>query len=136
MNIGILHAHRSLIRAVVVAGFLLPAIFVAADMTVTPGLTIKNACNEDIIIAVHYKDIRGSWRTTSFISIPAGQQKNAVVSSNNSVFYFYAKSTTSNPITWEGDRNFNVDGKLYPMIEKTLDRDRELNRFYLRLRYE
>ena len=44
------------IKAVVMAGFLLWAAPAGASLTVTPGLTVSNRCNKDIVIAVHYKD--------------------------------------------------------------------------------
>ena len=104
-----------------------------ASLTVTPGLTVHNRCQKDIIIAVHYQDGRGKWTTTPFTSIRAGTQKNAVVSSDNTIFYYYAETTTGSPTRWSGKKNFTVEGKTYPMKEKKLDLDRERNRFYLEL---
>jgi hypothetical protein len=121
------------IATVVVAGSLLPSTFAAASLTVTPGLTVKNACNKDIVIAVHYRDSRRNWTTASFTSIRARQQKDRVVSSDNSVFYYYAESTTGKPSRWAGDRNFKVEGKVYPMRKATLNFDRPRNRYYLEI---
>src|SRR5262245_42107145 len=120
-------------RAVVMAGFLLWAAPAGASLTVTPGLTVSNRCNKDIVIAVYYKDSRGNWTTTSFTSIRAGGQKERVASSDNSIFYYYAESTTGSPTRWSGDRDTKIEGKTYPMKEKKLNLDRERNRFLLEL---
>ncbi len=123
-----------IIRAVMMmAGFLLWAAPAGASLTVTPGLTVSNRCNKDIVIAVHYKDSRGNWTTTSFTSIRAGGKKERVASSDNSIFYYYAESTTGSPTRWFGDRDTKVEGKTYPMKEKKLNLDRERNRFLLEL---
>ncbi|HEY5706811.1 MAG TPA: DUF1036 domain-containing protein [Terrimicrobiaceae bacterium] len=119
----------SLLAAIALVG--LPTIG-NASMTVTPGLTVRNNCAHQIIIAVHYKDSGGNWRTTSFISIPPQQQRNHVVSSNNSIFYYYAETTSPQKTVWRGDQNFNVDGKMYPMRKTSLNK--ENNRFYLGLK--
>lgn len=122
-----------IITAVVMAAFVLWAAPAGASLTVTPGLTVSNRCNKDIVIAVHYKDSRGNWTTTSFTSIRAGGQKERVASSDNSIFYYYAESTTGSPTRWSGDRDTKVEGKTYPMKEKKLNLDRDRNRFLLEL---
>jgi len=122
-----------IVKALVIAGFLIPPASAGASLTVTPGLTVHNRCHKDIIIAVHYKDSRGRWNTTPFTNIRARTQKEAVVSSDNSIFYYYAESTTGSPTRWSGDKNFTVEGKTYPMKERKIDLDRERNRFYLEL---
>ena len=122
---------NTIVKAAVMAGLLFPAVSANASMTVTPGLTVTNSCNTDIAIAVHYKGNTG-WSTTSFVSIPAKQTKERVVSSSNSIFYYYAESQ-SGKIRWAGDRSFTVAGKAYPMKQTNLDRDEERNRYHLRL---
>ncbi len=114
---------RSILKAAALAACLqLPAIAFASQ-TVTPGLTVHNKCPKDIVIAVHYKDSRGNWTTSPFINIRARQTRRAVVSSPNRVFYYYAESTSGRPSRWTGDKNFKVDGKVYPMKERTLERE-------------
>jgi uncharacterized membrane protein len=122
---------NTIAKAAVIAGLLLPAASANASLTVTPGLTVTNSCNTDIAIAVHYKGSTG-WNTTSFVSIPARKTKERVVSSSNSIFYYYAESL-SGKIRWSGDRNVRVEGKTYAMKEMTLDRDEDRNRYHLRL---
>ena len=120
-------------KAIVVVGLLIPPASAGASQTVTPGVTVNNRCHKDIIFAIHYKDGRGIWNTSPFISIPARTQKNAVVSSDNAIFYYYAESTTGSPSRWSGERNFKVEGKTYPMKKAELDLDRQRKRFYLEL---
>lgn len=124
---------NAITRATLVAGFLLAPVTADASLTVTPGLTVVNTCPSDVIIAVHYKTSRGDWTTTSFVSIPARKRKNAVVSSPNRIFYIYAK-TLSGKYRWSGKHKFKVDGKFYPMQKMTLSRNRDKNRYLIRLR--
>ena len=119
------------VKAAVVAGLLSAAASANATLTVTPGLTVTNACSTDIAIAVHYKSNTG-WSTTSFVSIPARQSKERVASSSNSIFYYYAE-TLSGKARWAGDRDFAVAGKTYPMRRTDLNFDEERNRYHLRL---
>jgi hypothetical protein len=125
--------HR-IAKAILIAAFLLSPAPASASLTVTPGLTVSNRCNRDIIIAVYYKDSRGNWASTSFTSIRARGQKEDVASSNNSIFYYYAESTTGSPIRWAGNREVKVEGKSYSMIEARLNLDRERNRYFLELK--
>lgn len=122
---------NTIVKAAVIAGLLCPALSANATLTVTPGLTVTNACNTDIAIAVHYKGNTG-WSTTRFVSIPAKKTKERLASSNNSIFYYYAESL-SGKIRWAGDRTFTVEGKAYPMKRTQLSRDEERNRYHLRL---
>ena len=82
---------NAIVKAAVSAGLLSLAVSANATMRVNPGLTVTNACNEDIAIAVHYKGNTG-WSNTSFVSIPARKTRERVASSNNSIFYYYAES--------------------------------------------
>lgn len=124
---------NTIVNAAVIAGLFFPAVPVNATLTVNPGLTVRNKCGAGIAIAVHYKGNTG-WNTTSFVTIPAGIQKERVVSSNNSVFYYYAETLSGSPkVRWSGDNNWKVDGKLYPMKKTTLNLDTERNRYYLQL---
>ena len=120
---------KTTVKAAIVAGLSLLPITAHASMTVTPALTVKNACREDIMFAVHYKD-RSEWATTPFIRIAAGQQNDRVVSSDNSIFYYYAESATTR---WAGNENKMVRGKMYPMRKKMLEFDAQRNRYYLAL---
>jgi hypothetical protein len=124
---------RHIVKAIVMAGFLIPPLSAGASQTVTPGLTVSNQCHKDIVIAVHYKDSRGNWNTTPFTNIRARTQKNAVVSSDNAIFYYYAESTTGKPTRWSGESHFKVDGKSYPMKRMRLDLDQKLQRYHLEL---
>ena len=124
---------RAIAHLALIAGFVLSVTPAWADLTVTPGLTVSNRCPKDVIIAVHYKDSRGNWTTTPFTSIRARGQKERVASSDNSVFYYYAESTTGSSTRWSGDRETKVEGKTYPMKEKKLKLDRERNRYLLEL---
>ncbi len=117
--------------AIATGGLLLVAGPVAASLTVTPGLTVHNQCARDVAIAVHYKDIRGSWKTSGFTTVRARERRHRVVSSDNSVFYYYAESRAGN--RWTGSRHFKVDGKAYPMREARLAFDRGSNSFTLEL---
>jgi hypothetical protein len=137
-SLACLMAHKevfmnTVVKVLVIPGFLLAPSWASASLTVTPGLTVDNQCHKDIIIAVRYVDSRGNWATSPFTSIRAKARKNAVVSSNNSIFYYYAESTSGSPSRWSGDQKRRVEGKLYPMKEKSLDLDREGNRYYLKL---
>lgn len=122
---------NTIAKAALITALLLPAVAANATQTITPGLTVTNACNADIAIAVHYKGNTG-WSTTSFVTIPAGRTKERVASSSNSIFYYYAE-TLSGKIRWAGDSDFAVGGRAYPMKKTKLDRDEERNRYYLRL---
>ena len=124
--------HR-IATALLCAGFLLSSAPARASLTVTPGLTVSNRCNRDITIAVYYKNSRGSWTATSFTNIRARGQKEAVASSNNSIFYYYAESTTGSPVRWTGNREVKVEGKNYSMKEARLNLDQERNRYLLEL---
>jgi len=121
----------TLTRIAAIAGCLLPALTAHASMTVTPALAVTNACNTDIAIAVHYKANTG-WTTTSFVTIPANRTRERVASSGNSIFYYYAESTSSR-YRWSGDSDFRVEGKAYPMKKTKLERDDDRNRYHLRL---
>jgi hypothetical protein len=66
------------------------------------------------------------------VSIPANRTKERVASSSNSIFYYYAE-TTSGKIRWSGDSNFRVEGKAYPMKKTNLEWDEDRNRYHLRL---
>jgi uncharacterized membrane protein len=118
-------------RIAAIAACLLPTLTANATLTVTPGLAVTNACNTEIAIAVHYKANTG-WATTSFVSIPANRTKERVASSSNSIFYYYAEST-SGKVRWSGDSNFPVEGKAYPMKKTQLEWDEDRNRYHLRL---
>jgi uncharacterized membrane protein len=122
-----------IVTAIVIAGSLILPASANAGLTVTPGLTVNNLCHKDIIVAVHYKDSRGRWSTTPFTTIRARTQKNAVVSSDNGIFYFYAETTTDSPVRWTGERNITVQGKTYPMQEIKRNLDRQRNRYLLEL---
>jgi uncharacterized membrane protein len=124
----------NVIKVAIAAGFLLAPAAAHASLTVTPSLTVENRCHKDIIVAVHYKGSRGNWDTTSFVRIPARSPKQAVAYSNNSIFYYYAESTTGSGKTrWSGNRNTRVEGQIYPMKQVSLNFDRQRNRFYLGL---
>jgi uncharacterized membrane protein len=118
-------------KAAAIAALLLTAAAADASLTVTPGLAVTNACSTEIAIAVRYKANTG-WSTTSFVSIPPGRTKERVASSSNSIFYYYAE-TTSGKVRWSGDRTVAVGGRDYPMKKTTLDLDDERNRYHLRL---
>lgn len=122
-----------IVRIVLLAGVSLAPTSVGASFTVTPGLTVHNKCHKDIVIAVRYRDGGGTWRTTPFNSIPARARRSRVVSSDNSIFYYYAESTSGKPSRWTGDHNVRVEGKVYPMRRKELDLDRDDNRYSLEL---
>lgn len=124
---------KVLAKTVVVAGFLLAVALAEASMTVTPGLTVRNRCDKNIIVAVYYKDSSGDWTTTSFTSIRAAGEQERVASSDNSIFYYYAESTTGSPSRWSGDRQTNVRGKTYPMKRTKLTLDQDRNRYVLEL---
>lgn len=126
--------HR-IAKAILIAAFLLAPAPAGASLTVNPGLTVSNRCNRDIIIAVYYKDSRGSWATTSFTSIRARGQKERVASLalDNPTFYYYAESTTGSPIRWAGNREVKVEGESYSMKETRLNLDRDRNRYLLEL---
>ena len=123
---------NTILKAAVIAGLLFPAVSAHASQTVTPALAVTNACNSDIAIAVHYRDSQRRWRTTSFVSIPAKKTTERLISSDNSIFYYYAESL-SGKIRWAGDKNFTVEGKAYPMKETALDWEEDRNRYHLRL---
>jgi uncharacterized membrane protein len=116
--------------AAAIAGGMTAALALAA-LSVTPGLTVRNKCNQDIVIAVHYRAASG-WATTPFVSVAAGRSVDRVASSDNAIFYYYAESLSGGH-KWAGDQNFRVDGKPYPMKKKELELDSQRNRFLLLL---
>ena len=119
--------------SVLIAGLLFSAVSAQAALTVTAGLTVTNACNRDIVIAVHYKGSGGGWITTPFVSIPANRTMDRVVSSDNSIFYYYAESQSDARVRWTGDNGFKVNGRVYPMKKAALNWDEGRNRYHLRL---
>ena len=121
---------RSRSNAVVLAGFLLSSLPANASMSVTPGLTVHNKCHQDVALAVRYKASSGSWTTSPFTTIRGREQRNGVVYSNNSVFYYYAER---NGGIWSGTHNVRIGQKIYPMKAKHLDYDRQRNRYYIGL---
>jgi hypothetical protein len=118
-------------KAIVVAGLLLTPAGANAALTVTPGLTVHNQCAYDVTIAIRYKDSRGFWATAPFTSIRGRERKEAVISTDNSIIYYYAESSSG--VRWSGDHNVNVGGKTYPMKEMRLTLNQDRNRYYLGL---
>jgi|KBSMisStaDraftv2_1062788.scaffolds.fasta_scaffold100925_4 hypothetical protein len=107
-----------------------------ATMTVTPALDVHNKCNRDIAIAVHYKDLQaGGWRNTPFVVIRANGYKDRIVSSDNSIFYYYAETVDGGPkVAWDGnERNETVQGRTVSMRMKQLTFDRDQNQYRLNL---
>jgi uncharacterized membrane protein len=121
---------KSLFKAAMIAGPLLSAGSANAGMTVTPGLTVHNKCHQDVAVAVRYKASTGNWATTQFTTIRAGEQRNGVAYSNNSIFYYYAER---NGGVWSGDHDVRVGQKVYAMKKKYLDLDDQRNRYYIGL---
>ncbi len=119
-------------KAALIAFLLVPGVPAGASLTVTPGLTVQNKCPSDIMIAVYYLNQK-RWMTTPFINIPAHATKDNVAYSDNSVFYYYAESLSGKKVAWSGNRNQEVGGKIYPMKMKTLELDKDRNRYYLGL---
>jgi hypothetical protein len=120
-----------IIRAALFGGLMLAAAPAHAALTVVPGLTVHNKCPWDLAIAVRYKDVRGHWTTSGFTTVLARQRKERVISSDNSVFYYYAENSRGN--RWSGNRNVQVEGKTYPMKETRLSFNRTRNSFTLGL---
>jgi hypothetical protein len=118
-------------RAILISALVLAAAPAQASLTVVPGLTVHNKCPWDLAIAVRYKDVRGYWTTSGFTTVLARQRKERVISSDNSVFYYYAE--TSRGTRWSGDRNVQVEGKTYPMKQTRLTFNRNSNSFTLGL---
>jgi uncharacterized membrane protein len=105
----------------------------SATLTVTPTLLVHNRCGVEIIIAIHYKG-RNGWETSPFVNVHANEQKDDVVSSENSIFYYYAQDLSDKPkARWAGDQNHKVNGKDYPMKKTTLVLDRRSNSYRLEL---
>lgn len=105
-----------------------------ASLTVTPGLTVANRCGKNIILAVRYKNSRGTWTTSSFVGINARNTKDNVVSTNNSIIYYYAESMDSaNKTRWSGDHKVTIDGTVYHMKRKELTLNTDQNRYRLNL---
>ncbi len=118
-------------RAALIGGLLLAAAPAHATLTVVPGLTVHNKCPWDLAIAVRYKDSRGNWATSGFTTVLGRQRKERVISSNNSVFYYYAENSRGG--RWSGSRNVQVEGKTYLMKETRLSFNRNSNSFTLGL---
>jgi uncharacterized membrane protein len=115
---------------VLTAGLVLTAAPASASLTVTPGVRVTNQCSREIVIAVRYKDIRGSWMTTNFTSIrPRGSQER-VASTDNGIIYIYAE-TNPRGTRWAGTHNVQVEGKTYPMRELRVSR--RDNSYHVRL---
>ena len=105
----------------------------SATLTVNPTLSVHNRCGVEIIIAVHYKGQNG-WETTPFVNVRANEQKDDVVSSDNSIFYYYAQDLSDKPkARWAGDQNHKVNGKDYPMKKAALTLNRQSNSYRLEL---
>jgi len=118
-------------KGVMVAGLLLSPMGANAALTVVPGLTVHNQCPYDLIIAVHYQGSGGHWATAPFATIRGKERKDSVISTDNSIIYYYAESSSG--VRWTGNHNFSVGGKTYPMKEARLNLDQERNRYYLGL---
>jgi uncharacterized membrane protein len=103
------------------AGLLLAGAPAKAELTVTPSVMVTNHCSREIVIAVRYKDVRGSWTTTDFTSIRARGTTERVASTDNRIIYIYAE-TVPRHTKWSGDHNVRVAGKTYPMQELRLDK--------------
>lgn len=90
------------------------------------GFSVKvhNKCDESVRVAIHYKNIDGSWLTKFWWEIDP--QENTYLSSggervktNNSVLYYYAYADIG---AWRGDATFQeINGESYGMrkIEDT-----------------
>jgi len=101
---------------------------------VNPTLTVANRCGQSIIFAVRYKTSSGAWTTSPFIGINGNDTKNNVVSTNNSIIYYYAESMSETHKTrWSGDHNATIDGKVYAMKRKALTLNADQNRYRLSL---
>lgn len=122
---------RHILRAAAIGGLVLAAAPAQATLTVVPGLTVHNRCPWDLAIAVRYKDFRGNWTTSGFTTVLARQRKERVISSDNSVFYYYAENSRGG--RWSGNRKIRVEGKDYLMKETRLSLNRNSNSFTLGL---
>ena len=118
-------------KGMMVVGLLLSPMGANAALTVVPGLTVHNQCPYDIAIAVHYQTSGGQWATAPFATLRGKQRKDAVISTDNSIIYYYAESSSG--VRWAGNHNFSVGGKTYPMREARLSLNQERNNYYLPL---
>lgn len=124
---------KAILTAALLAAALAPT---AADasLTVTPALTVVNKCPKSIVIAVRYKASSGNWETTNFIGMNGGDRKERIVSTSNSVIYYYAETMSeTNRTVWSGDHNVTVEGKTYAMKRQELAFNAEHNRFVMSL---
>jgi hypothetical protein len=118
--------------AVIAAALLAPGL-AGASLTVIPGLTVHNHCGKSIIFVARYQDVRRNWTTLSEIGLNGGDTKQHVAGLSSPVLYYYAESMDGGKTRWAGDQNVRVDGKTYPMKQKTLTLNTTLNAYRLTL---
>lgn len=67
-------------------------------------LNIKNKCNRNIWVAIHYKNLNDVWTTEGWWNLDPGEE-NYVADTRNRIYYVYAESddTQSNRLYWAGE---------------------------------
>lgn len=75
---------------------------------------VENKCHKEIIFALSWKKLDGTWNENGFWKLAAGE-KAYIADTQNSNYYLWA-TTSDRSITWSGDFTTNYDGKDYDMI--------------------
>ena len=84
----------------------------------------QNKCKHPIAFAVSYKDIDGTWRTEGWWNVKQDEdiiltnQNNIRLKTDNTYWYFYAKTTDGSNMEWKGKYESELfGGTRLPMME-------------------
>jgi len=86
----------------------------------------KNNCDHPVRLAIHFRDLRGKWRTEAWWSFAPGESAylNSTdqrrYRSDSSIWYYYVEATDGSGLTWSGDFSLEWNGLEIPMA-KTQD---------------
>jgi hypothetical protein len=85
-------------------------------------IAIKNSSQSDIRVAVHYCELGGNWKTTSWSVVKAGMAL-PVARTTNPMFYTYAETTgKGKQRRWEGkDKKIKIGGDNYGFAVKRIN---------------
>lgn len=83
-------------------------------------VSFENACQDTILVLVHYKSAEEGWITKGWYWVPPGETK-YVLNTPNAVLYYHARNVKGDRV-WEGrEMGWNFKEKYYGFKEIRVD---------------